>query len=153
MATRLKAKTSDLYEQDTYAWSKEQADLLRARRFEDLDLEHLIEEIEDVGGNLKRSARSRIRTIIVHLLKLQHSPAQEPRGGWYDTIIAQRSDLLDELTPSIRGEIEPELPSVYERARNDAASSLRKHGEHAAADALPAACPYRFDQITGDWLP
>ena len=49
MATRLKAKTSDLYERDVYAWSKEQADLLRARRFEDMDLEHLIEEIEDVG--------------------------------------------------------------------------------------------------------
>ncbi|MGH6917951.1 MAG: DUF29 family protein, partial [Geminicoccaceae bacterium] len=45
MATRLKAKTGDLYEQDIYAWSEEQADLLRARRFEDLDLEHLIEEI------------------------------------------------------------------------------------------------------------
>jgi hypothetical protein len=153
MATRLKAKTSDLYEQDIYAWSKEQADLLRARRFEDLDLEHVMEEIEDVGGNLKRSARSRVRTIIVHLLKLQHSPAQEPRGGWYDTIIAQRSDLVDELTPSIRREIEPELPSLYERARKDAAALLRKHREDTAADALPEACPYSLDQITGDWLP
>ena len=153
MATRLKAKASDLYEQDIYAWSKEQADLLRARRFEELDLEHLIEEVDDLGESLKRSVRSRIRNIIEHLLKLEHSPAPEPRRGWYDTVIAQRSDLLDELTPSIRREVEPTLPDLYDRARRNAATSLRTHDENSAAEALPTACPYSLDQITGDWLP
>jgi hypothetical protein len=78
MATRIKAKADNLYEQDLYAWSRAQADLLRAGRFAELDLEHLIEEIEDVGGALKRSVRNRIRTIIEHLLKLEHSLASEP---------------------------------------------------------------------------
>ena len=153
MATRIKPSTEHLYERDFYAWTKAQADLLRAGRFSDLDLEHLIEEVDDLGESLKRSVRSRIRTIIEHLLKLEHSPAQEPRGGWYDTVLAQRSDLLDELTASIRREIEPTLPNLYDRARQNAATSLRKHGEHAAADALPASCPYSFAQITSDWLP
>ena len=55
MATRLKTPPSDLYQQDLYAWSKAQVDLLRAGRFAELDLEHMIEEIEDVGGALRRS--------------------------------------------------------------------------------------------------
>jgi hypothetical protein len=153
MATRVKPTTAQLYEQDFYAWAKIQAGLLRAGRYADLDLEHLIEEVDDLGESLRRSVRSRIRTIIEHFLKLEHAPAQDPRGGWYDTVLAQRSDLLDELTASIRGEVEPALPDLYARARQNADASLRKHGEHDAADALPTTCPYNFDQITGDWLP
>jgi hypothetical protein len=153
MATRIKSPPMPLYQEDFYAWSKAQAELLRAGRYAELDLEHLIEEVDDLGESLKRSVRSRIRTIIEHLLKLEHSPARDPRGGWYDTVIAQRSDLLDELTPSLRREVEPALPDLYGKARQNAATSLRKHGETAAADALPPTCPYVFDQITGDWLP
>jgi Domain of unknown function DUF29 len=70
-------------------------------------------------------------------LKLEHSAAQDPRGGWYDTIIAQRRNLVDELAPSIRREIGPELAGLYDRARATA-TSLRKHDEPAAADQLPA---------------
>jgi Domain of unknown function DUF29 len=153
MATRIEPTSKPLYEQDFYAWSKAQAALLRAGRFADLDLEHLIEEVDDLGESLKRSVRSRLRAIIEHLLKLEHSPARAPRGGWYDTILTQRSDLFDELTPSIRREVEAALPDLYDRARENTATSLRKHAEHAAAGALPATCPYSFDQITGDWLP
>jgi hypothetical protein len=153
MATQVKPKPSVLYDEDFYAWSRQQADLLRAGSFPELDLDHLIEEVDDLGGALKRSVRSRIGTIIEHLLKLGHSPAQDPRGGWYDTIITQRRDLAEELTPSIRREIEPELARLYDRARTDTATSLRLRGEANAADALPADCPYSLEQITGDWWP
>ena len=97
--------------------------------------------------------RSRVRTIIEHLLKLEHSPATDPRLGWRSTIRAQRTDLLDDVTPSLRRDLLDELAELYARARHDADGSLRDHGEHAAADALPGACPYALDQITGDWLP
>jgi hypothetical protein len=153
MATRLKARASDLYEQDIYAWSKAQTDLLRAGRFAELDLEHLIEEIEDVGGSLYREVRARVRTVIEHLLKLEHSPAAEPRTGWERTIRTARADLAEDLTPSLQPRVERNLARFYDTARTEAAVALREHGEHAAADALPATCPYSFDQITGDWLP
>jgi hypothetical protein len=154
MATRIKeADGPPLYEGDFYAWAREQAELLRAERFEELDLEHLIEEVDDLGGSLYRSVRSRVRTIVEHLLKLEHSPARDPRGLWYDTIAVQRSDLEDDLTPSLRPRIEAELPKQYGRARAAAARALRRHGEAAAAEALPEGCPYTLDQITGDWLP
>jgi hypothetical protein len=153
MATRVKTAARDLYGRDVYAWSTEQAALLRARRFADLDLEHVISEIEDVGGSLYREVRSRVRTILEHLLKLEHSPAVEPRAGWESTIRTARADIADDLTPSLRPRIEQSLTRFYEAARTEASVSLREHGEHAAAYALPHTCPYTLDQITGDWLP
>jgi hypothetical protein len=153
MATRIKPTPKELYEEDFYVWSQRQAELLRARRYDELDLEHLIEEVEDLGGALKRSVRSRARTIMEHLLKLQHSPAVDPRSGWRDTVRRERGDLLDDLTPTLRRELARELEELYARARQQAEGSLRDHGEHAAADALPRTCPYTADQVIGDWLP
>jgi hypothetical protein len=153
MATRIKEWRTGPYEADFYAWAREQAALLRAGRYEELDLEHLIEEVDDLGESLYRSVRSRVRTIIEHLLKLEHSPARDPRNLWHDTIAAQRSDLEDDLTRSLRTRIEAELPKQYGRARAAAARSLRRHGENAAADALPETCPYTLDQIAGESLP
>ena len=153
MATRIKPPSKSLYERDFYAWANAQADLLRAGRHAELDLEHLIEEVQDLGESLYRSARSRIRTIIEHLLKLQHSPSRDPRASWVETVMTQRSDLEDELTASLRPRIEQALARTYDQARRNTAAALREHGEQAAADALPATCPYTLDQITGDWLP
>jgi hypothetical protein len=152
MATRVKPR-SDLHADDLYAWSRAQTELLRAGRFGELDLAHLIEEIEDVGGAMKRAARKRIRTIIEHLLKLEHSPASEPRAGWRATVRTQRVRLRDTLTPTLRREVEGELAELYEDARDLTEGALRDHGEHAAADALPRTCPYTLDQLTGNWLP
>jgi hypothetical protein len=152
MATRVKPAKS-LYEEDLYDWSQTQAALLRAGRFDELDLANLIEEIEDVGGALKRSVRKRTTTIMVHLLKLQHSRSPEPQAGWRDTIRTQRTRLLIDLTPALRRLLAADLANLYTRARHDADGSLRDHGEQGAADSLPASCPYTLDQITGDWLP
>jgi Domain of unknown function DUF29 len=165
MAARIKTRPSDLYQQDLYAWSKAQADLLRAGRFAELDLQHVVEEIEDVGGALRRSVRNRIRNILEHLLKLEHSPATEhllklehspatePRAGWCATARTQRVRLRDALTPLLYREVANDLGELYRDARALAEGALRDHGEHAAADALPESCPYPLDQITSDWLP
>jgi hypothetical protein len=153
MAVQVRARSSELYEEDLYAWSEAQTELLRRRRFAELDLEHVVEEIEDVGGSLYREVRSRIRTIMEHLLKLEHSAATEPRAGWERTIRRERADLAEDLTPALRPRIEHGLARFYEPARIEAATALRTHGEQAAADALPPTLPYTLDQITGDWLP
>ena len=152
MATRIKSTAKNLYDEDFYVWAQSQAELLRDKRFDELDLANLIEEVEDLGGALERSVRSRARTIMEHLLKLQHSRAQDPRLGWRATVRTQRSELLNDLTPSLRRRLADNLPELYGRARHDADGSLRDNGEHAAA-ALPTTCPYTLDQITGDWLP
>jgi hypothetical protein len=155
VATRVQApaRPDQDYDRDIYAWSKAQADLLRARRFDEVDLEHLIEEIEDVGAALGRSVRNRTITIIEHLLKLQHAPASDPRAGWRQTVRAQRVKLRRSLTPLLRRELAAELPELYADANDLAAGALADHGEAEAAQALPATCPYDLDQITGTWLP
>jgi Domain of unknown function DUF29 len=153
VATRVKPTAKDLYQDDLYAWAQDQAALLRAGRFDALDLEHLIEEVEDWAGSMKSAVRSRATTVMEHLLKLQHSSAQNPRLAWRQTIRTQRTRLLNDLTPSLQRHLADGLADLYDRARHDAEGSLRDHGEEDAADALPKACPYTLDQITGDWLP
>ena len=153
MATLITRPTKDLYEKDFYAWSRQQAELLRRARFSDLDLVHLIEEVEDLGETVYRSVRSRVRTILEHLLKLEHSPADEPKRGWRETIRTQRADLDEDLSAALRPRIEAGLPDFYAKAPRDAAAALRDYGEPAAADALPRTCPYTLAQIISDWLP
>jgi Domain of unknown function DUF29 len=153
MATQIRHPARDLYEQDFYAWSRRQAELLRLKRFTDLDLAHLIEEVEDLGETVYRSVRSRVRTIIEHLLKLEHSAASEPKRAWRETIRTQRADLDEDLSAALRPRIEAGLPRFYAKARRDAAAALRDYGEPAAADALPGHCPYSLDQIISDWVP
>ena len=155
MATRARAPVRSYhdYDRDIYAWSKAQADLLRARRFDEVDLENLIEEIDDVGGSLGRSVRNRTITIIEHLLKLQHAPAIDPHAGWRQTVRAQRVKLRRALTPTLRGELEAELSELYADARDLAAGALTDHGEGEAAAALPETCPFDLERIAGSWLP
>jgi hypothetical protein len=138
MATQITHPTKDLYEQDFYAWSRRQAELLRLQRFWDLDLAHLTLEIEDLGETVYRSVRSRVRTIIEHLLKLEHPPASEPQAGdlkrgWRETIRTQRATST---RAALRPRIEAGLPRAYAKARRDAAAALRDYGE-PTADALP----------------
>lgn len=75
-----------LYDTDFLAWSKQQAEALRAAMGngsnQRLDLGNLAEEIEDLGKSVRRELQSQIRRIVRHLLKLEHSPAKEPRRGW-----------------------------------------------------------------------
>ena len=153
MATRIKPKSKDLYEMDFYVWTETQAEHLRARRFEALDLDNLIEEVEGLGDAKKSAVLSNASVVVEHLLKLQHSPARDPRAGRIDSVLEHRNRLEFDLTPRLRQILQDELPRVYEIARRTADRRLRTHGEQTAADALPATCPYRVNQITGDWWP
>ena len=147
-----------LYQTDYYAWTKDQAAKLRAMaaRGENstLDLENLAEEIESLGRSDWRAARSHVQRVIEHLLKLEFSPAREPRSEWVDSIDQARNELADLLTPVLRREVEDDLGTAFERAKREAAKGLRRHGERAAADALPSVCLYSLDQIVSHgWYP
>jgi hypothetical protein len=151
MAVRAKARSSELYEQDLYAWSRHQAELLHRGRFAELDLEHVVEEIEDVGGSLYREVRSRVRTLMEHLLKLEHSAATEPRAGWERTIRRERADLAEDLTPSLRPRIERNLARFYEAARTEAAAALprprRASGRRRPPDHLPLHARSNYQRL------
>ena len=153
MATRIKSRPSESYDTDFYIWIERQAELLRAQRFEELDLDNLIEEVEGLARAELNSVLSNASVIIEHLLKLEHSPATEPRAGWRASVREHRRRLRRELTPRLRQLLASELPALYGEVRDDTAALLRDHGEATAADALPASCPYDLDRLTGSWLP
>src|SRR5260221_5029398 len=144
------------YDDDFYAWTQYQADVLRSMRTRDnrFDRENVAEEIETVGRNERDAVRSQVRRILEHFLKLAYSPAGDPRHGWRGSIIDARAELDDKLSPTLRHDISGILGKLYAAARNKVASDLQDHSEQDAAASLPAECPYTVDQIlTDDWYP
>ena len=153
MATQVRSKIRRLYDEDFYVWTESQAELLRKRQFEALDLENLIEEVEGLGDAKKSAVLNNASIVIEHLLKLQFSPAQAPRRVWAESIVEHRTRLELELTPRLRQILDEELPRVYALTRRSTERKLRLYGENAAADVLPSDCPYTLGQIIGDWWP
>ena len=111
MATKVDAARG-LYEDDFYAWTRQQATLLRARRFAALELDHLIETILEAGDMQREAALSNARVVMEHFLKLAHSPALDPRNGWRATVREHRARLELGLTPQLRQALQDELPRV-----------------------------------------
>ena len=111
MTVCLKDVDVDLYDRDFLEWTRAQAALLRSaatgRPKVPIDWEHIAEELEDLGKRDRRDLESRLPTIVLHLLKLQHSPATGPRAGWMDTIEEARiaAELILRDSPSLRGEV------------------------------------------------
>jgi hypothetical protein len=142
----------DLYEQDFPLWAEHQAALLRARRFDELDLDNLIEEVEDLSRRERETVESYAETIMEHFLKLALSSSERLRRGWLVTVDKQRTKLARKLTTTLRNHLAAELPALYAGVRRPVARQLEKDG--VPPDALPAACPYTLDQILDpDWYP
>ena len=149
-----------LYEQDFYRWTQEQARALRARAEQGanlpVDWESVAEEIESLGRSDRREVTSRLRTIMEHLLKLEHSPAREPRHGWRRTVTTQRievNSLLNE-SPSLKGQVSTLAEEAAEGAVRLAIDALEEGGETAAAvRAKLAGARHTVSQLLEDWFP
>ena len=90
MRTLRVADPEALYERDFYAWTLAQVAELRRlpaeRRNNGLDIRNLADEVAGLGKGERDTVRSHVETVIAHLLKLDHSPAVQPRLGWIRTI-------------------------------------------------------------------
>ena len=152
---------SDLYEQDFIGWTERQARLLRqaaaAGSNLGLDWANLIEEVESLGRSEYRALASQIRRIMLHLLKLEFSPAADPRAGWRASVREARSEVaaLLESDPGLRPRLPGMIGREWPRAVRDAAEELADYGEGASASRLRGrlAAVYPQDQLLGDWLP
>ncbi len=151
---------SSLYDVDFYAWTSEQAEVLRKAAHggsnEPLDFENLAEEIESLGKSDKRALKSEISRIIHHLVKLQYSPVSDPRGGWYRTIDEAREQIerILEDSPSLRAEVSLLADAEMGRAKRAAIRDLERRNElqPGMRRAIERA-RFTEDQITGDWFP
>ena len=126
-----------LYDRDFHAWAGEQAALLRAGRLAEADIAHIAEEIESMGRGEKRELISRLKVLLVHLLKWRFQPAG--RGNsWRLTIAEQRREVADHLddNPSLRAQLDAAIVSAYGGAILAAARARRgwiRRGSHRPA--------------------
>jgi hypothetical protein len=148
MATMTQARVR--YEDDLFAWTQEQAALLRARAVDAIDWENLAEEIESMGGRDRRELESRLAVVLLHLLKWQAQPAL--RGSsWRKTLRTQRREIrkLLKQSPSLRREVPDLMRDAYADAVKDAIDETGLR-----ADLFPSACPYTPDDVLDeDHLP
>jgi hypothetical protein len=148
-----KVMEPDLYEADFFAWTQRQSRELRrfarTRPNLPLDLPHLAEEIADLGKEQRNALRSWTIRIIEHLLLLDHSPAEAPRRGWQREIMTFRDEIEDRLTPTLRRDLERQLPRLYAKARRRAVLDMEPYEGDPGAH-LPADCPYTLEQLLGE---
>jgi hypothetical protein len=149
---------SALYDLDHAAWAAQTAELLRQRRFSELDLDHLLEELDDMGKSQRQELVSRLRILLAHLLKWQYQYRQlserwaEFEGkSWRNTLIEQRLALryLLEDNPGLKGVLTATVNKAYPQAVELAA----RESELPMA-TFPASCPYSEAQMLDpDFLP
>jgi len=136
-------RTAPLYERDLYAWSLEQARLLKEGRLDEVDAENVAEEILDVGSNEYDKLESALRVLLMHLLKWDYQPDKRTRS-WENTIAIQRSHALKQLrkNPSLKSRTEEADRDAYYDARLEASGET-----DLDVETFPAACPYDWDAI------
>jgi hypothetical protein len=135
--------SGNLYETDFYAWAMEQAALLRAGKLSAADIENIAEEIESMGKTEKRELISRLKVLLMHLLKWQFQPAGRC-VSWQLTIKEQRREVADHLSdnPSLKSRLPEAIESAYSVAIIAAARETS-----IAEEVFPSECPWSFDQI------
>jgi uncharacterized protein DUF29 len=137
------SRNSASYDEDFYAWTVEQARLLRSGQFSSIDVDNIAEEIESLGRSDKRAIESRLTVLLTHLLKWQAQPRLRSTS-WSGTIRKQRrriEKLLRE-SPSLRPFVGEVLAEAYADAREDAADETG-----LPETDFPAECPFSADEV------
>jgi hypothetical protein len=134
--------SNSLYDRDFYAWTHEQAALLRSGRLDAADIDNIAEEIESMGRSEKRELVSRLAVLLQHLLKWRFQPDFRS-NSWRLTIEEQRNSLADHLdeNPSLRAQLDRALETAYRSARLKAAAETG-----LARDSFPEVCPFTCEQ-------
>jgi hypothetical protein len=138
------------YEEDFYAWTVEQAHLLRSGDLSAIDIENIAEEIESMGRSDRRAIESRLTVLLAHLLKWQ-AQTDMRSASWSGTIREQRRQIQRLLreSPSLRPFVAEALSETYGDAREDA---IEETG--LAEGEFPAECPFTVEQVLSrDFLP
>jgi hypothetical protein len=129
------------YTTDFYAWTQQQAKLLRNQESDRLDWQNIAEEIEDMGRSEKRQLESRFEILIMHLLKWQFQPNLRSRS-WQLTIKEQRLRLekLIAENPSLKSSLDDIQEKIYPLA---VISAEKETG----LSSFPETCPYELKEL------
>lgn len=141
--------TTTGYDADFYTWTQAQAEALRARCWGTLDIDHLAEEIEDLGKEQRHAIQSHLRILVLHLLKVVYQ--RQRRLSWLRSLRNARVEIEARLTvsPSLRQQLPDMLAWAYTRARKAAAEETR-----LPLATFPDACPWTLEHVLHeDFLP
>ena len=132
-----------LYDRDFYAWTQEQAALLKSGQWDQLDIPNLVEEIETLGRQERRELVNRLGILVGHLLKWQFQPQQRSKS-WTATIIEQRQEVQELIAdnPSLKSYLVEAMNKAYQKS-----VLLVAKETPLSLDDLPAQCPYTLDQV------
>lgn len=135
--------TKTLYDTDFAEWSDRTAELLRAGRFEELDIANLAEEIESLGNRDRKAVRSQLQRLLMHKVKQVLQPERD-NASWHASIHSARTEIQDEIldSPSLMRHLRENLQRVYLRAVKDA---LEETG--LKDTSLPRECPWDLDTL------
>ncbi|MEL6061049.1 MULTISPECIES: DUF29 domain-containing protein [unclassified Methylobacterium] len=131
------------YEEDLCAWVQEQVALLRAGRFDAIDVERVAEELEDLSKREFSKLYSCLRVLVMHMLKWDQQP-EHRTPSWIYSIREQRRrlDRLLKESPSLKARLAEALADAYPDARDWAADET-----HLTPDEFPSVCPYTWEDI------
>ncbi|MBV8729646.1 MAG: DUF29 domain-containing protein [Acidobacteriia bacterium] len=139
--------TKTLYETDFVEWADHTAELLRQRKFDEIDLEHLVEEVEGLAGSDRHAVSAQLLRLMKHLVKQQIQPQRKGRS-WIASINNARGEiqLRIDASPSLRVHARGALAKLYPRAVRDA---LEETGLAPQKDTLriPERCPWSLEQL------
>lgn len=138
------------YETDFVRWIERQVELLRAKQFERLDLDNVIEELESIGSSQRHELKSRLGTLLMHLLKCQFQPERKT-GSWLSTLHEQREEIsiVLEASPSLRDHVLEYANRAYQSAANRAALETG-----LPRNTFPATNPFSKEQLLDpDFVP
>ncbi len=138
-----------LYETDDYLWIQETVKLLKEKKFKELDLENLIEELDDLGSEKKHKVESFLQQIIRHLLLLQYWESEHDRNyrHWRAEIFSFRTQINERMTTNFHNYLSQNLTKIYKKARKYVT-------EKSGLNNLPQQCPYTLEQLLDeDWFP
>lgn len=131
------------YDDDLYAWSKDQAARLRALKPRHVDWEHVAEEIESLGRSDRRSLQSDLKVVLLHLIKWRYKP-QKRKPGWRSSINEHR-DRIERIiqdSPSLARVPAESLAVEYRKARLQALQDTKLPGGR-----IPDTCPFSIEQV------
>lgn len=132
-----------LYEQDFHSWIQTNVNLLKQSRFSELDVDHLIVELEDMGKKHEHELISRYIILLAHLLKWQFQPTMQC-NSWLSTIVEQRAQIeyLLEFMPGLKNKIDEAMEKAWSKAVKVA---IKETG--LSADIFPTHCIYTQEQL------
>ena len=111
----------NLYDRDLQLWVEQTINYLKNRDFQSLDIEHLIEELVDLGKSEKNALKSNLKILLGHLLKLriQSDAPDMMKRSWYSSVIEHRQRVVDNLTdtPSLKSFLEEAVEKAYSDGR------------------------------------